>query len=640
MPFVEGEVFKDATTQLLKRGGGELVHGLQEMWQSARGILNGWGEHAGLLAKTMDDSDTQATLRAGQDIGKIQDLTHGLNKQEKLHVFDILDGTALAAHEKYDKVASGVREIYDSYANDAMDQGLDVYSGGQFQKVLKQGQAQGMGYYEALQNAMDQSRAPFEARANYMPHYYGIKAAQKYLKDGPEKDKIIQELLDRGYADSRPAAESMMRELLDRPAEFRGGPLQHARDQLFGEGYDRDLETVSRRYIQSSARRLEQARRFGSRDEGAADLINKIGKTGGENAAQRVKTASKIYTAWAGTRDPKLSNLANILTPIHSMTLLSTAGIMQPAQLSNTIARVGWKNTISALAKVTSEWVRGEGGLERWAAGTGATLDSVRADLQITSPRDFSQLWMKLIGMEHLDRMNRVVSAVAGRFYADELGRKMMNGSVDAGTARRLFQRMGLSADEIYNRGGKLLPDELRSAGIHVSRDTQFASSVLDLPPLRATPVGRFMYLFKSFALQQAYFIKRELTDEWLKHGNIVPALRYGSALSVAAPLIGESVRRFKGRRDPNESFFTNETENLLTIGALGAYFDSGRALAGGPEPVYRYVLGPSAGELGQFLGSDVKAIMTQGDVTPLVKHIVRRVPLVGSAIYNAWWPK
>lgn len=645
MPLVNPEVFAAATKQLGKEAGKDLGSLIKDMWWSGRSILKGWGENAKKLAGIMDESDHHAGLRAGQDLAKVRGLLKGLNKEEKTHIFDVLDGQALPAHEKYGGISAQIREIYDSYAHDAIDLDLDVYRGSEYRKALKEAQAAGMDYHDATREAMEVARRPFAARENYIPHYFGEEAIQAYLKEGPRKEALLNQIINSGWADSRQSAEVFMREQLERPAEFRGGPLQHSRDNLFQVGYDRDLEAVSHRYFHTAARRLEQARRFGARDEGAYELINAIGgEEGLSRVGEKIQGAAKLYSAWAGTRDPRLSSLSRFLTPIHSVTLLSTAGLIQPSQLMNTVARIGWTNTIRAGAAIMKDWVKQEGGHAEWAVSTGATIDSIMADAQVTSLQGMSQFWMKIIGMEHLDRLNRVVSAVGGRFYADKLAKNMMKEGVEAGQYRRLFERMGLDADAIYSRGGKLTADEARSAGLHISRDTQFASSVLDLPPLRNTPEGRFMYLYKSFALQQSYFIKRELIDEIRYHHNIAPALAYGSALVTVAPLMGELVRGVKGRRreEPPQStydHFANWTENVLTVGSFGAYWDAGRTMGSGPEALYRYVLGPTVGEAVQFAATDVPPIFKRGDPMPLVKHIVRRTPLVGSALYNLWWP-
>jgi hypothetical protein len=629
----------------MKEGKADFTQLFKNMWWSGRSIMKGWGENANKLVGLMDESDHVAGMRAGQDLAKVQALTRGLNSEEKLHIFDVLDGQALPAHEKYEGISSQIREIYDSYGHDAADLGLDVYSGKDYNRALSKALAAGHDYQTATQMAMEEARAPFAMKVNYAPHYFSESAVAEYLKDGTKKDGILAAIMNRKWADDRQSAEVIMKQLLERPAEFRGGSLQHSRENLFKTGYDRDIEAVSQRYFTTAAKRLEQARRFGPRDEAAMQIINELGGESGLKAVgEKQQTASAIYSAWAGTKDPTGSALARVLTPLHSITLLSTAGIIQPAQLMNTVARIGWGNTIKSMAALTKEWVNGEGGHAAWAASTGATIDSVRADFQLNSLQDLSQFWMKMIGMEKLDRMNRYVSAVGGRFYADGLAKKMMKDGANAGQYRRLFARMGLDADAIYKKGGTLTADELRSAGLHISRDTQFASSVLDLPPMRSTPIGRFMYLFKSFSLQQSYFIKRELIDELVKYKNPAPALAYGAALVGVAPLMGESIRGLKGRRaeyPPTTmgEHLANQWENLMVVGAGGAFWDATRAIGNGPESVYRFLLGPSIGEAVQTGSVDLPALM-QGNIMPLAKHIVHRTPIIGGALYNAWWPQ
>ena len=80
-----------------------------------------------------------------------------------------------------------------------------------------------------------------------------------------------------------------------------------------------------------------------------------------------MKVASNAYRAWSGVRDRRYDDLARGLNLIHGVTLLSTAGIVQPAQLSNVVARTSWTDTIKGLSAVLKDWSTGQGGFIEWA---------------------------------------------------------------------------------------------------------------------------------------------------------------------------------------------------------------------------------------------------------------------------------
>jgi hypothetical protein len=127
------------------------------------------------------------------------------------------------------------------------------------------------------------------------------------------------------------------------------------------------------------------------------------------------------------------------------------------------------------------------------------------------------------------------------------------------------------------------------------------------------------------------------------KEGDYGPIIRYGIALPAVASFMPGMIRKIKGREEPEDP---NERamEDLLMIGSTGAWWDWVRAMSAGPSAVGNWVLGPTASEGMQVLGSDLPAIAKgvyeegEPNFDPLLKHMVSRTPLVGSWLKNVWW--
>lgn len=628
----------------MHRGGEELGGSLkllaQRAWVSGMGLLDGMGPEGQQLKNMMLEVDKRYRLRAGLDRVRVNKLTEGLSKSDvEKHIYEVMAAETGALGPKQQGAADGIRKIFDEYGNDALEQGLDEMSGPKYKYWLDKYKAEGMGFQEAARAAMKKARRPFTPMDNYVPRYFSETSIQKYMSPGKDREDALARIAAQ-YGTNRRGSETILEAMIKAPGEFRGGALQHTRSAPWLTGYDKNIRRISHRYIDQGALRLEMSRMFGARDHVAMDLLQKIASRVGP---ERAKLANNLYLAMAGQlEDTAARRLAKQINPLFAVSMLSTAGIVQPSQMTNTIARSSWVSAYKGASEIIRNWKKSK----EWTESTGATVASVSQDLQIDSINDLSSVWARMIGLEHLDRINRVHAAITGRFEAERLAKILRSGNAKAeANAARWFVDMGLDPAAIAARG-ILTPDEYRTAGLMFSNETQFATRALDMPELRTTNAGPFLFLFRSFAYQQARFIKKMVWEEGRVHGNWAPLLRYGSAISTVAPLMGEIVRAARGKERP-ENFYLRVAEDAVTAGALGGFWDMAKAMDAGPGPIMAYFMGPAAGEVSQALGSDIPALaksipgaLTEGEdlnTRPLVKHIVRRTPLIGQYMANVW---
>jgi hypothetical protein len=391
------------------------------------------------------------------------------------------------------------------------------------------------------------------------------------------------------------------------------------------------------RYLLQSERQLQIAEAHGIDGGKAHDVILKTIHPDYQG------TAGKVYAAWRGEANHEFSGLARFTGTFHVATLLSTAGIIQPAQLSNTAAKIGWGNTLRAMSHVAQNWRESK----LMAGADGVLFDNLHNSLVPNTMGGLSEKWGDLIGLNTLDRFDRVVSAVGGKFWANEQAQKLKAGVLNEVERNRVvtqFQKMGIDPEKVMKLG--LDDQDLRRAGLYTAQNTQFASSVLDLPANKAiTPQGKFLYLFKSFAAQQTRFVKDEIVKPALEHRDYRPAFAFAMGSGVAMTAFPPLIRAIKNRDAPQD-----ETARLLEdfgmVGGFGMFFDAFRAMAGGPNAIFPWVLGPTAGEAARVIGADlppiVPGMVTPGglDFGPVAKHVASRVPGAGPWLKNMVGPQ
>jgi hypothetical protein len=239
--------------------------------------------------------------------------------------------------------------------------------------------------------------------------------------------------------------------------------------------------------------------------------------------------------------------------------------------------------------------------------------------------RSISSRWSNIIGLEPLDRSNRLVSALAGKFRAQELAAKYVGKQTALRT--RQLEQLGLGPQQVLAQGGKLTDDQLKTAALNAANDTQFASTVLDLPSMRNTPQGQFIYLFKSFSMQQGRFVK-DLAKEAIRGGNPGPLLRYAATLATYGALAGEAVADVRSvirHKDRPDDLRERYLEDITFAGGVGMFSDVLNSMSRGREAFASFIMGPAFGEFTQTLPEAWQAVA--GDPEGLMRHGISRNP-------------
>jgi hypothetical protein len=439
---------------------------------------------------------------------------------------------------------------------------------------------------------------------------------------------------------SRAEAENTLNFLI-RPhlSEFRYGHLQLSRDMVL-PGWEQDPLKVLPQYFLRARKRIEIAREFGAEDQLMYKLTKDMAKQGHDE-----QYALEAYRAFADKAPVKLRNLAGAARTLNMWSLLSTTGIVQIAQHSNIIALTGWKNYIQGLAiafkkqPVTAEW----------AARTGAYMQELLHDVIPFGDRGLGTFWAKVIGLEQMDKANRIIGAIAGRFHADDIAAKYAKELIPKEIAilERQLSRLGLVPNEVKASGGVLTEAQRTIAGQQASLFTQFRGSVLDMPLARQSSAGQFIYLFKNFAIQQTRFVGRLIQDA--RDGDTRPLTRYLTATGTLTAATGYVLHKLKYGHEnipgllpegvrPDREGLLQYLEFMAMAGAVGIAQDGLRGMASGPEMFRSFLLGPSANDVIGLLGRDVPEL-ARGNPRQMMHDALKHTPLAGRRVADYFVP-
>jgi len=565
----------------------------------ARTTLVRMGPAGTALAHTLDEIFTSWRLKSGTDVAAIRQVFKGFGLKDRTHIGEIMEGIAAPKSEQHLLAAEAAEEIYARHGREAGE--LDI------RELLPSG-----GVKE------------FEMRRNYLTHYYDDKLIKKTLTPGtPEFKRAMAIIEGRGEALAQKEALSALKSWLSAPPEFRTGPINFPRNDILGLPYEKDPLKVMSRYVYSVRKRLEVARKYGGDYRGVEDVYRQIATEGGNP-----KVAKNIFDAFNDRLPRDYADLVRAASTYNVLTMLSmTAGFVQPSQLINTAAIAGYGNLIRALGAIQSKTER------EWVISTGAHINEVIQDMLGVTGSDLSNWWVKYgTLLEPLDKANRMVAAVAGRMHAEQTAEKFAKKQTPR-LAEQLTRLM-LDPAEVLAQGGKLTEEQLKKAGLRVSLDTQFATSVLDLPELRNSSVGRVVYQFKTFALQQTNFVMKDIIAP-MKAGNFGPVTRYAAGMGPISYPMATLIRGVKGRPAPNDPAL-KKIEDLAMVGSFGVYYDTWMALAAGPDRFLSLLIGPTATEATRFLASDIPNVV-RGNPRTLAKHILSRIPNIGQPLINYW---
>lgn len=590
----------------------EVAHKSPTAFSNVVDMYKRWVLQSGAALNRMGEVGKQATFRlsgildrtqqhAIRDVLAMDKALKGLSKSEMENVAEVLNGSSVPVSDAAEQAAGSIRLLLNRVRDAARGSGIQTMS-------------RSTGIKRAFTGFED----------DYFPLTWTEESIKKFTTPGSKmREDALKMIMETHQAANRREAEALLTRWVRTPMEIRDNHLQLSREAAM-PGWDRDVKRVLSKYFLRAWKRIETANEFGADDSGWNAIETQLRDQGHDDIL-----AKQIWTAFNDRAPIGYRKLIEATRTFNIVSLLDFGtGVLQFGQHANIAAREGFKNYLKGTAQLFTKEGRA------WAEGTGAALLETIQDIMPSGERGLSSRWTHLIGLEPLDKANRFIAALAGRERAKDLAAKVVQG-LDALSPRkrasfmRDLARLGLNADQVAAQGGRLTPEQLSLAGLRASNDTQFRSSVLDLPAMKNTTAGQFIYLFRSFAIQQFRFVRDLVTEA--RKGNAGPLIKYASMTGTLGAMSGETVRQLRGKKadDP----WVEYAEAVVQAGALGIGYDALRAAEKGPEMIASFVGGPTAGQAASFLHEGVQA--AKGNPDLLLRDAIKHVPLFGRTVAN-----
>jgi hypothetical protein len=281
-----------------------------------------------------------------------------------------------------------------------------------------------------------------------------------------------------------------------------------------------------------------------------------------------------------------------------------TLGVMaNMSQTANTIMTYGMRNLLKGFKEAANKEQRVH--LEQMLALNHSMMTNVgrmlgEEGLAVTGAEKLAEWVLRFTGFSAVERINRIVAGSTGYAAAKDIITKGALGRLRGNTldkARRQAQQFGFDLDDVISKvrargpDGKLhrqntvanLEDYLSGgnsigkkmlddAAFLAAQKTQFIPSKMRRPLLWNHPLGRTVFQFKTFALQQGRLLRDQVFGE-AAAGNMAPLAYFMSVSPIAGELVGDmkAFVRGEGRTD---NLADRALENLMYLGGFGLFTD------------------------------------------------------------------
>lgn len=598
---------------------------LRGLFQESTREVARFGPAGKVLAKEMVQALDKGEREAGAAVTMVQKLVRGLTANEKESLVDFLDQGVTPINANVQDVGLQLRAMLGDVAQRATNAQM------------------------TLKNILTGEVVPWAPKpsGDYFPHFSNIDFDELY-----GNPKRVAEAVREIAADNGVPLDVARRQLdfMMRNAERRFGNLEMSRVMNW-KRWDRDPERALSRYFAGAYKRLNLAEQFRQVDPvsgkpieyGRADqLVALIGSQSDDSAGAMAKTyADRILgREEIGSFERNFGPVRRALTNFQVVTKLGQAVLANASQPVLTAVTAGIKPTIKGINEILFR-----NGSE-FAGMTGSMLDATMGQIQRElGSSSLGSSVLRGTGFSAVERFNRMLSANAGKVYAEDTFKRLM-GALDSGSSRAGFYKeqlakLGINPADAIGRGSLNL-DDLYKAGQALTKRTQFKTGVQDLPIHATSELGKMLFQFKTFSFKAAQMFKDEIVLE-AKKGNYAPLTRAALLMPLAGELVNDVQAVVNGKSRPDK-LVERLADNFAAVGAFGLLYTALKATQFGPAGVVGVALGPTVGDIVRTtanLGSASKNLFNDRPLStdPLEKQLVSTIPVVGPMIANRVYP-
>jgi len=437
-------------------------------------------------------------------------------------------------------------------------------------------------------------------------------------------------------------------------------------DEALGAIYESNPFMAMRDYLHKGHYRLAYGKRFGLDGKLADDVVKAVRDDVDHGAGTLM---ANIFDQVMGRQyvEESLRQLSQTATSYQVATKLGMGVYPNMSQSANTIAFGGFRKTARAFAanirssgkddiaaavgimhgqqvamgQVGARLNVGAGA--RTAGGLGRTADMME---------NFADVTLRKTGFSLVEANNRTISGFTGKYvFGDNLAKlaqgRLRGKNFDA--ALRQMDSLGISPSETRDlvrgikEGGEAFTSgqfykELEARAVYrAAQLTQFTPGSLRRPEFWTHPVGRVVFQFKSFALNQGRFMKDQILAE-AAAGNMKPLAYVLSIYPVAGEFVGDIKSIVKGR-DREESGIERVVSNFGQMGGFGLMMNTWTA-AGRRGGLVQDVAGPTFGGMAEaaehLVQLEPQKILTDLLNDPTAQQVKAATLVSGAAAFKA----
>lgn len=320
-----------------------------------------------------------------------------------------------------------------------------------------------------------------------------------------------------------------------------------------------------------------------------------------------------------------------------------------------------------------------------FASDSGALYGVTRTLIEESYKRRSTADPLRYYGMTASENMNRIISAGAGKYYAQQLFGKLKKGKLNSYEMEQLYD-LTLTDPNILATQSQLTSKQLHSAGFMGAELTQGLGEARKVPPAwnNPNPVVQLPLIFKRYAFQQTKIIKDALFGPGVPMktrarnlaylvaisqplgyalGEVKGAIR-GTVRGLAEGDIGGGIEHeLEHRSDPTRRLVstflgkefaeddeianiggisitaTDIIDNMVNAWALGMVADLMYMASGDARSFFFDVAGPAAGPPMEVGFNVLKGLLPGGNMIPAYRTATKMIPFVGPGLQRAFFP-
>lgn len=521
----------------------------------------------------------------------------------------------------------------------------------------------------------------FTPKRDYRPRIMNDKVSELEVKEdssgipkeNKSREKVIDFLIETKQAKDRAGAAILLDNELSKHRIRKAGNVEYSRNEklrLPDEYYVKNPTESLLAYAKKVSKRVSFVDAWGMEGQIFNRLRDDLYKEGKDY--KRANDLFRYETGQLTADERKLIYRVNNVKAFMALTKFSPFTSLRNAfqGFLGTTTRGNLKAGFSGLVKSLDPVMK----KHAYEAGVMAdNLEGIFKDTIGANNNNFlgnlTTKYLDLIKFTATDRYNRVISAVGGLSFMEDMLKRIKKDSVWKKRAAREFKKLEIDPDKVIENGGftKAEKDKIMRT---FAFDSQFSLRPQDLPLWWSSPQGKLVTQWKPWGYKMTQLIRDNVIAE-VKHGNVMPLVTMMTAYGVTGEAVNylidniRSVANFNPKEDdkknetPDEKSFIGKinqgdiggaferaVSDLAGLGALSLYWDiirsfgygkvgEGLSVLAGPAyaeagGIIENVLGPGLKKL-SFKSNDDWEEVTKKTIKGLYKSTAGNVPGAGT---------